>query len=58
MTDIEKELPNSFMRIHRWFMVNLGILTAYSSNDIEIGKKEIPIVISYNSMEQGRLGCR
>lgn len=56
MTDIEKELPNSFMRIHRSFIVNLDKVTAYTSNDIEIEKKEIPIGVSYKKVVQGRLG--
>ncbi|MDF1698058.1 MAG: response regulator transcription factor [Saprospiraceae bacterium] len=47
MADIERQLPNHFLRIHRSFLVNTQKVDAYTSHDVEIGKKEIPIGVSY-----------
>jgi len=43
----EEFLPDSFLRIHRSFIINKNHLTAYTQHDVEIGKKEIPIGVSY-----------
>ena len=43
----EMLLPNSFMRIHRSFIVNSAKITAFTSHDIEIDEKELPIGTSY-----------
>ena len=43
----EELLPSSFLRIHRSFVVNTRKITAFTSHDIEIGKLELPIGISY-----------
>lgn len=40
-------LPNYFLRTHRSYIVNLNEISAYTSQDIEIGEIEIPIGISY-----------
>ena len=47
MAEFEKKLPASFLRIHRSFIVNLEKVTAYTTQDIEIGTKEIPIGVRY-----------
>lgn len=48
LTDFEKELPsNQFLRVHRSYIVNLTQVTAHTSKDIEIGRIEIPIGVSY-----------
>ena len=47
MTEFEKKLPQSFLRIHRSYIVNKEKITAYTAHDIEIGKREIPIGGSY-----------
>lgn len=48
ISDIEKELAdNPFIRVHRSYIVNLEKVTAFTIHDIEIGKIEIPIGISY-----------
>ncbi|WP_379091749.1 LytTR family transcriptional regulator DNA-binding domain-containing protein [Pedobacter sp. UC225_65] len=48
ISDIEIELkPFNFIRIHRSFIVNPKKITAFTVNDIEIGKKEIPIGTNY-----------
>jgi len=47
ISDFEKKLPKCFLRIHRSYIVNKDKITAYTSHDIEIGKLEIPIGVSY-----------
>ena len=43
----EELLPTDFLRIHRSFIVNKNKISAYTNQDVEIGKKEIPIGVSY-----------
>lgn len=43
----EQKIPDHFLRIHRSFIVNRQKITAFTSHDVEIGKKEIPIGASY-----------
>ena len=43
----EDKLPSDFLRVHRSFIINRSKITAYTNQDIEIGKKEIPIGVSY-----------
>lgn len=38
-----KKLDNRFIRIHRSYIINKDKITAYTKNDIEIGRMEIPI---------------
>ena len=45
----EKELDARFIRIHRSYIVNKNKITAYTKNDIEIGKAEIPIGDNYRN---------
>jgi DNA-binding LytR/AlgR family response regulator len=45
----EKELDTRFIRVHRSYIVNKNKVTAYTKNDIEIGKTEIPIGDNYRS---------
>lgn len=47
ISHFETKLPKSFLRIHRSFIVNRFKITAFTSHDIEIGTKEIPIGGSY-----------
>lgn len=43
------KLPKRFLRIHRSFIVNTTKVTAFTSLDVEIGQKEIPIGASYKN---------
>ncbi|MCJ7934614.1 MAG: LytTR family DNA-binding domain-containing protein [Chryseobacterium sp.] len=44
ISDLEKELSGKgFLRIHRSFLVNLKKVVAFTKNDVEIGKIELPI---------------
>lgn len=55
ISEFEKKLPNIFMRIHRSFIVNTHQITAYTTHDVEIGEKEIPIGGSYKKLVEDRL---
>ncbi|MFS4466723.1 LytR/AlgR family response regulator transcription factor [Maribacter sp. 2210JD10-5] len=43
----EKRLDNRFIRLHRSYIVNSKKITAYTKNDVEIGRMEIPIGNNY-----------
>mgnify|MGYP000109067784 CR=1 FL=1 len=47
ISSVEKNLPDSFLRIHRSFIVNTKKITGYNSNKIEIGTIELNIGRSY-----------
>ena len=47
ISDFENKLPSAFLRVHRSFIVNTNKITVFTSTDIEIGTKEIPIGVSY-----------
>ena len=47
ITKYEELLPDSFIRVHRSFIVNTSKITAFTHHDVEIGEKEIPIGSSY-----------
>jgi len=51
----EKELDFRFIRIHRSYIVNYGQITAFTKNDVEIGKIEIPIGESYKTILDERV---
>ena len=46
---IEQRLPESFLRIHRSFIIARDKITAYTQHDFEIGKYQIPIGRNYKS---------
>lgn len=53
ISDLEKELEGKgFIRIHRSYIVNLQHITAFTANDIEIGKLELPVGDSYKAYVQ------
>ena len=47
ISTFHKLLDNRFVRVHRSFIVNQNKISAYTKNDVEIGKVEIPIGDSY-----------
>lgn len=55
ISEFELKLPASFLRVHRSFIVNSTMLTAFTAQDVEIGDKEIPIGKSYKDEVIGRL---
>jgi two-component system LytT family response regulator len=50
ISEIEQRLPESFLRIHRSFIISKDKITAYTQHDFEIGKHQIPIGRSYKSI--------
>lgn len=51
ISSVENMLPrNLFLRIHRSFIVSIKKVTAFTNNDVEIGKIEIPIGKSYHEI--------
>ena len=50
ISEIERRLPEKFLRVHRSFIVAKDKITAYTQHDLEIGKHQIPIGRSYKSM--------
>lgn len=53
---LEKKLPEeSFMRVHRSFIVGICHIKAYSSTDIEIGDQSIPIGRHYKNQVMSQL---
>ncbi|NJM80954.1 MAG: response regulator transcription factor [Flavobacterium sp.] len=51
ISDFELELEsNSFLRIHRSFIINTSKVNAFTMNDIEVNSIEIPIGASYKNM--------
>jgi DNA-binding LytR/AlgR family response regulator len=47
ISHIEKELPVSFIRIHRSFIVNRSKITSYSREAVILGSIELPISRTY-----------
>jgi DNA-binding LytR/AlgR family response regulator len=47
---IEQRLPESFLRIHRSFIISKEKITAYTQHDVEIGKHQIPIGRNYKAI--------
>ena len=55
ISNLEKLLPNYFIRTHRSYIVNAKKITAFTMQDIEIDKVEIPIGNSYKEKVIERL---
>jgi len=47
ISDFMSKLPDGFIRVHRSFIVNRQMITAFTAQDVEIGEKKIPIGTSY-----------
>ncbi len=47
ISHIEKELPGTFLRIHRSFIVNTQKISSFSREFVMIGEKELPISRTY-----------
>jgi DNA-binding LytR/AlgR family response regulator len=50
ISTIEQRLPESFLRIHRSYIVAKDKITAYTQHDFEIGKYQIPIGRNYKAV--------
>lgn len=49
LSNFEKKLPTQFLRVHRSYMVNIQMITAFTAVDVELGTIEIPIGASYKT---------
>ena len=56
ISDFENKLPSTFLRVHRSFIVNTNKITAFTKQDIEIDKREIPIGRSYKEVILKKFG--
>jgi hypothetical protein len=56
ISHIEKELPASFIRIHRSFIVNRTKITSYSREMVTLGSVELPISRTYKKEVVSQLG--
>ncbi len=55
ISEFMEKLPDSFLRIHRSYIVNQMHITAFTATDIEIGRMEIPIGGNYKMEVMDRL---
>ncbi len=55
ISSLEEKLPDSFVRIHRSFIVNTSTITRFSSTEIEVGGISLNIGRSYKSSVLSRL---
>jgi len=58
ISHIEKELPDSFIRIHRSFIVNRTRISSYNREELQLGEIELPVSRSYRSRVMSELGAR
>ena len=56
ISELEKQLPSDFIRIHRSFIVAKSKIDFFDANDVEIAGKEIPIGRSYKDIVLSALG--
>ncbi|MET1260592.1 LytTR family DNA-binding domain-containing protein [Flagellimonas sp. DF-77] len=47
LNQLLQRLPNTFLRVHRSYVVNTDQVTAFTAKDVEIGTLEIPIGGTY-----------
>lgn len=56
ISDLENELPNDFVRIHRSFIVAKSKIDFFDMQDVEIKGKQIPIGRNYKDFVKSILG--
>ncbi|MCO5271795.1 MAG: LytTR family DNA-binding domain-containing protein [Cyclobacteriaceae bacterium] len=55
ISEMEKMLPKNFIRVHRSFIANLNKISAYTAEEIFIGKHSLPIGTSYKKLVENTL---
>lgn len=55
ISHVERELPDSFIRIHRSFIVNKAQVTSYNREEVLLGEVELPVSRSYRKDALERL---
>ena len=58
ISHLETELPDSFLRIHRSFIVNKRKISSYNRDELHIGEIELPVSRSYRSRVMSGLGTQ
>lgn len=56
ISELEKELPEEFIRIHRSFIVAKSKIDVFDAQDVEINGKQIPIGRNYLDYVRSKLG--
>ncbi len=56
ISHLEKELPDTFIRIHRSFIANKEKITSFNREEILLGETELPVSRSYRSRVMSGLG--
>ena len=51
----ERLLPDSFLRVHRSFIINTLMISAFTTHDVELGSLELPIGTSYKKAVSDKL---
>ena len=49
ISSFEQSLPETFVRIHRSYIVNLDYITEFSNKSVTIGDEELPISRTYKN---------
>ncbi len=55
ISSFEKRLPNSFIRIHRSFLVNKAHVDSYNKEEVRLGEKELSIGRKYKKIAEQAL---
>lgn len=55
LSEVEKLLGSSFIRIHRSFIVNVSRIDAYNAEEIIIEKKSLPIGVNFKKIVESML---
>ena len=56
MSDLEKVAGDDFFRVHRAYLINLGLLSSYNSKTVTICEAELPIARGkYNELVKAYL---
>ena len=58
ISHLENELPDTFLRIHRSFIVNKSKISSYNREELQIGEIELPVSRSYRSSAMSVLGTQ
>lgn len=56
ISELERELPEEFIRIHRSFIVSKSKIDFFDAHDVEIRGKQIPIGRNYKDYARSVLG--
>ncbi len=55
LKQLENELSNNFIRIHKSYIINLNFLDAISTDEVRIGETAIPIGAKYKALLNNKL---